>query len=167
MHSNPKPFLHILFYVFLFATSVAKSEITNPHVLTLLEQQEPPEGVVFEIITWQDDAWEWATPLLTEIHQRLKSKFPDLDIAIVSHGAEQFDLTTSQSVGIPKEIANLTKLNEAGVNLHVCGTHSSWQDIPDTAYLDIVDVAVSAPAQINDYIELGYEHIQLHHPHDN
>jgi hypothetical protein len=52
------------------------------------------------------------------------------------------------------------------VSLHVCGTHSSWYDIPESSYIDIVDVAVSGPAKINDYINLGYQPIQLYKKSD-
>ncbi|MBT5165446.1 MAG: DsrE family protein, partial [Candidatus Thioglobus sp.] len=52
------------------------------------------------------------------------------------------------------------------IDLHVCGAHSSWFGINPDGYIDIVDVAVSGPAKINDYINLGYQPIQLHKPNN-
>ena len=64
----------------------------------------------------------------------------------------------------PQAIAQLAELVDQGVNLHVCGAHSSWRNIDPSEYIEIVDVAGSAPAQINDYIKLGYQHILIQKP---
>ena len=119
---------------------------------------------LFELLSWDEKTWTWAAPMIREFRQRLQAKFPDIDIAVVSHGAEQFQLTKNEAEKQPEAIASLRSLNEEGVNLHVCGTHSGWQNVDEEAYLDFVDVSPSGPAQINDYIKLGYTHILLRRP---
>jgi hypothetical protein len=85
----------------------------------------------------------------------------------VSHGREQFQLLKSRVKSQQKAIAILEGLvQQENIDLHVCGAHSSWFGINPDGYIDIVDVAVSGPAKINDYINLGYQPIQLHKPNN-
>lgn len=147
------------FHSFALAT-----EYSNPSVNRLLALDERPDGVVFELISWDKSTWQWAAPMITDLRQQLRARFPGIDVAIVSHGGEQFQLTRERQQEQPQAIAQLTALVEDGVGLHVCGTHSSWKGVDETAYLDIVDVSPSGPAQINDYIKLGYQHVLLQRP---
>lgn len=150
--------------VFMISVPAFAGSYTNPDINRLLQMKESPDGVVFELISWDEHTWQWAAPMITDLRNQLKAKFPDIDVAIVSHGGEQFQLTKARQQEQPEAIAQLADLTEDGVNLHVCGTHSSWKDVPDTAYIDIADVSPSGPAQINDYIKLGYRHILLQRP---
>ena len=86
----------------------------------------------------------------------------------MSHGSEQFQLTRKSAKKQKAAISILEDLvRNENVDLHVCGTHSSWVGIPDSSYIDIVDVAVSGPAKINDYINLGYQPVQLYYKKPN
>ena len=161
---NPiHPFI-LLFALLTFAIVTHAAEYSDPTVNRLLKSAEEPDGVVFELISWDDKTWQWAAPMIADLRQQLQAKFPAIDVAVVSHGGEQFQLTRQQAKQQPQAIAQLQDLTEQGVNLHVCGTHSSWQDVPASAYLEMVDVSPSGPAQINDYIKLGYTHILLQKP---
>ena len=62
----------------------------------------------------------------------------------------------------PEAISLLRDIVKDGTNLHVCGVYSGWRDVKPEEYIDIVDVAASGPAKINDYINLGYQPIQLY-----
>ncbi len=148
----------------LFSLPLYAESDTHPAVKKLLQASEPPQGVVIELLDWGDKSWQWATPSIAKIRDQLKIRFPEIDVAVVSHGGEQFQLTRDQKGKQPLAIQQLELLNKEGVDVHVCGTHSSWQDVPETAYLDFVDVSPSGPAQINDYIKLGYQHILLKSP---
>ncbi|MBL7000029.1 MAG: DsrE family protein [Gammaproteobacteria bacterium] len=140
------------------------ADYQHPEVNRLLQATETPDGVVFEISSWDKNSWQWAAPLISSLHRQLKDKFPAIDVTIVSHGGEQFQLTRQRQQEQPQAIAQLTELVSEGVNLHVCGTHSSWKNVDPSEYIEIVDVAGSAPAQINDYIKLGYQHIFIQKP---
>lgn len=154
--------LFIIFSVMLFAInsfSIAQEEITHQKVDSIVNGNVEPEGVVFEVIEWQDNTWQWASPMIQSLIIKLNIKYPDLEFAIVSHGDEQFELIKSRKKDQPIAMNILHNLNKDGVSLHVCGVNSSWNNTDYDEYIDIVDVAVSGPAKINDYIMLGFEHI--------
>ena len=144
--------------------AVQAAEYRNATVSRLLQAEQAPDGVVFELLSWDQKTWQWAAPMIADLRRQLQQKFPAIDVAVVSHGGEQFQLTRSAAQQQPEAIARLQSLTDEGVNLHVCGTHSYWNDVEESAYLDMVDVSPSGPAQINDYIKLGYSHILLQRP---
>lgn len=143
----------------------AFSDYTHPSVKRLIQSNSAPTGVVFELIESDKRTWQWAAPLIKSLRTQLKEKYPDIEIAVVSHGREQFQLTQKRAKYQKQAISILEDLvTQEEVDLHVCGTHSSWYDIDPSSYLDFVDIAVSGPAKINDYINLGYQPIQLYKP---
>ena len=159
-----KRLLALLLLTVMALPGVRAAGLDTPDMHRLFAREEAPPGVVVELIEWQDNSWQWATPLLIELRERLRQRWPDTDLAIVSHGGEQFQLTREQRGQQPRALAQLQGLVEDGVDLFVCGTHSSWRDVPQEAYLDFVQVAPSGPARINDYVDLGYVHIRLDRP---
>lgn len=140
---------------------------SNPDVNQLLESNNEPEGVVFELIESDKKTWKWAAPMIKDLRVQLKEKYPNIEIAVVSHGREQFQLLKKRVKSQQKAISILENLvHKENVDLHVCGQHSSWFGIKPEGYIDIVDIAVSGPAKINDYINLGYQPIQLNKPNN-
>ena len=123
----------------------------------ILAQQQPPDGVVFEIIEGSKKDLDWAIPRIREDTKRLRAKFPDLPIAVVSHGREEFGLTREEAEKRP-EVHQMVKdlSNNLDVPVHICATHASWYDISPEEFPDYIEVSESGPAQINDYIALGY-----------
>ncbi|MEJ2307996.1 MAG: hypothetical protein P8Z31_07670 [Gammaproteobacteria bacterium] len=128
----------------------------------LLADTEAPPGVVIEIISSDREHLRTLLPELAGEIRKLRGKFPGLPVAIVSHGPEQFLMTTSGAGTAQDTHALLQSLvdNEA-VDFHVCGTHASWFDVMPEDFPDYVDVAPAAPAQIAHYEALGYELIVL------
>ena len=128
----------------------------------LLAGREAPPGVVIEIISSDREVLRTLLPELAEEIGKLREKFPGIPVAIVSHGPEQFLMTTSAAANAPETHRLLQSLvdNEA-VDFHVCGTHAGWFDVMPEDFPDYVDVAPAAPAQIAQYEELGYELIVL------
>jgi len=126
--------------------------------------KEEPAGVVFEIITGKDDGLDWALPQ-TKMHiDRLRHRFPNLQIAIVTHGREMFALQKSGQDAKPK-VHDLTReLVREGVNLHVCGVHAGWKGLTEEDFPDYVNVAAAGPAQINDYLAVGYIKVVIKKP---
>lgn len=150
-----------LITVLLSCQILAKDSYNNQQINRIIEANEEPAGVVFELLAWDENTWEWAAPMLTDFRKQLLAKYPGLDIAIVSHGGEQFQLTKTNAAKQAEAIATLSELSTAGVDVHVCGVHSSWEGIAVDDYLDFVDVSPSGPAQINDYLKLGYKKILI------
>lgn len=124
----------------------------------IINSNQEPFGVVFEVVEGDKDAWKWVAPMLEKQTLRLRNKYPEIAIAIVSHGYEQFQLTKSNAKNNQK-MTNILKdlvINQ-NADLHVCGTHSSWYQVSDDEYIDLVDVSISGPAKINDYKNLDYD----------
>ena len=153
----------LLFVICLFSLNLSATD-HYPSVEKIIASDIKPDGIVFELLSWDENTWTWAAPLLKDYRKQLLARFPDLDIAVVSHGGEQFQLTREEAANQPMAIETLQTLHDEGVSLHVCGTHSSWKDISEDSYIDIVDVSPSGPAQINDFIKLGFTRIVLRRP---
>ena len=123
----------------------------------LLESGKAPAGVVIEVVSGNKDYLSEVLPRVSDYQKRLRSKFPGLPVAVVSHGMEQFSLTSDQA----GKRGKLFKLSEALVNnedvaLHVCGGHARIRGVDTDSFASFVDVADSGPAQIRAYQELGY-----------
>ena len=125
-------------------------------VKEILALKEAPPGVVFEILAPNPQQWQRIQPRLMDAIDSLRSAFPDLDIAVVSHGNEQFALTTENESKFPLLHQGVRDLGESGVDVHVCETFASWSNVTADAFPDYVDVAPSGPAQINNYVAMGY-----------
>ena len=123
----------------------------------ILADKNAPVGIVFEIVTGGANSLEWALPEVQNHIKELRARFPKLEIAIVTHGSEQFALQTSKSKKF-KKVHSLTQqlVKDDNVPLHVCGTHASWRNVTEEDFPEYVDVAAAGPATINDYLSLGY-----------
>ena len=150
--------------VSLFAILVCWSmaSVAQPEVDRLIEAAGPPAGVVFEIVEGEEDALGWALPKVAELSERLRARFPDLSIVVVTHGREQFGLLASRADGPLAQLhAEAQALRGLDIGLHVCGVHAGWDGHVPEDFPDYVDVAASGPAQINDYVNLGFELIRI------
>jgi len=150
-----------LLFTSVFATSIHAQEFRLASVDALIAGDIVPEGVAFEIITWEDNAWEWAAPMLQSLTEQLRNRYPDLDIALISHGNELFDLAIKNKDRSEAFINTLQSLSEDNVNIHVCGDFAKYKHLGTNDFLPFVDVSPSGPAQLQDYINLGFDHIML------
>jgi len=155
-----RPLIRIILVIaFFHASNTLAGDLSVEHIL---KQKQPPPGVVFEIVSGQANLLETLLPELKKDINRLRKRFPDISIAIVTHGIEQFALTTNNSKKSKKTHSLVKELvNENKIEVHVCETFASWQDISAEDFPDYVDVSPTGPAQINDYLELDYELITL------
>ena len=141
----------------LFASDIEIEEI--------LQLKEAPSGVVFEIVSGDSEHLRWAIPAVQQQIKKLRTRFPDLSIAVVSHGKEQFALTKDKQKTykkVHKGIQSLVK--DSDVPVHVCGTYADWRNVAESDFPDYVDVAAAGPVQINDYRKLGYLLVKLQKP---
>lgn len=143
--------LLILVAVLMISLGVKAESVKD--VLALAAE---PAGVVFEILAPNELSWQRMQPELLQAISDIRERFPEIDIAVVSHGNEQFALTRKNADLYPELHQSVLSLGEQGVDIHVCGTYASWRDIKPEAFPDYVDVSASGPAQINDYKSLGY-----------
>jgi len=126
----------------------------------LLSGTRAPAGVVFEIVTEDEDGLEWALPAVERAIRRLRERFPGLPVAVVSHGEEMFALTRDD---VDEETrARLARLTRAlGAPVHVCGTFAGWRGLAPEDFTEEVDVAAAGPAQVNDYRALGWTVVRV------
>jgi intracellular sulfur oxidation DsrE/DsrF family protein len=149
--------LYLIFLSFLSFMTLADTQVDH-----LLLTDVEPDGVVFEILEDDGDALGWALPLVTRLSIQLRERFPDLSIAVVTHGREQFALLSGEADGLLSAIHDdARQFESADIDLHVCGVHAGWDGYTPEDFPDYVDVSASGPAQINDYRSLGYEVIML------
>lgn len=139
--------------------------VASPHdeqVDTIINKGETPEGIVIEIVTSDPEGLRWALPETKKLIKKLRDKYPDLDIAVVTHGREQFALQKKHKESF-KKVHSLTEslVKDSGVNLHVCGTYAEWHNVEANEFADYADVAAAGPAQINDYVKLGFTKILI------
>ena len=146
---------------FIFSPASLATD-SDKKIETILSLEEAPTGVVFEIVTGSANSLNWALPKTQLFIKKLRARFPKLEIAIVTHGNEQFALQTKNSKKY-KKVHSLTQqlVKENNVPLHVCGTYASWRNVEEEEFPDYVDVTAAGPATINDYIALGYTLIKL------
>lgn len=152
--------LHLL--CLLTATGIVQAAADTHTLSHVLALDEAPSGVVFEIVSGQKNALTWAIPQVKTKARQLRQRFPGLDIAVVSHGAEQFALMTkekSRYKNTHKAVADL--ISQDNIQLHVCETYAGWKGVSASEFPDYVDVAPAGPAQINNYRELGYLVIRI------
>ena len=151
-----------LFVLFSFASLPVSATGYHEHVDSIIAESEAPEGIVFEIVTGDPDGLRWALPEAKKAIDKLRAKFPGLDIAVVTHGREQFALQKKYKENF-KQVHSLTEslVKDSGVDLHVCGTYAEWHNVAANEFAEYADVAAAGPAQINDYVKLGYTKILI------
>lgn len=142
--------------------AVAAHAADHPAIAKLLGQERPPPGVVFEIVTADPQALRWAVPQVADYARRLRERFPKLDMAVVSHGREMFELRTDKRAGEAAVHAQVEQLaKEQHIPVHVCETHAGWRGVGAEAFPDYVNVAPAGPAQVNHYMDLGYVRVKI------
>ena len=155
---------HILL-ILLFLSSGTFAQASNQDSINhILKLDTPPFGVVFEVVEGDRDALGWAIPQIKKFSEQLRKKFPDIGIAVVSHGSEQFALMKGGKKEF-KEVHNTVQsLVKSDIPVHICGTHASWYGKKADDFPDYIDVAPAGPTQIEDYEGMGYDLIVLSKP---
>ncbi len=122
----------------------------------LLASDTPPDGVIFDVVSRDPKYLDTALARVNEWQRKLHARFPDLDIAVVSHGDEQLALTTVRQPLEFKANSLAEELLGDDVALHVCGLHAASRGVSPEEYPDHIDVAPSGPAKIAEYVDRGY-----------
>ena len=136
----------------------------NQQVRSLLDQIEAPEGIVFEIAEDDDNALDWALPEVIKFSQQLRQKFPGLDIAVVTHGKEEFALQTINQQNDNSVHQYVKNLLSEDIPVHICETHAGWYGVEASDFPDYVDVVPAGPVQIDQYREIGFVVIRIDAP---
>lgn len=148
----------------LIAATAASAARTPSTVDDLLARKPAPTGVVFEVVSRDEEALRWALPQIRRDTVRLRARFPDIDIAIVTHGNEQFALTRDKAEENAALHTDVRALAQADVPLHVCETNAARRQVAPEDFPPHVQVTAAGPVQVKNYTELGYERVLLRRP---
>jgi intracellular sulfur oxidation DsrE/DsrF family protein len=149
--------LLIPFFLFLLLPFSVFADADKDKITKILTLNETPDGVVFELLGSEDN--EYLPNALKKVEafkKQLQAKFPKLDIAVVSHGAEQFELTTDNKKDAKESHKLVQRLVAADIPVHICETHASWRGVVAEDFPDYITPSPQGPAQIKQYQELGY-----------
>ncbi len=128
----------------------------------LLGANTTPHGVVFEVAGKDANGLAWAMPRVQRYVSALRERFPALEIALVTHGREQFALATQHRADRPALHNQVQQLvREQDVPVHVCQTYAERNGVSAEEFPSYVQVAAAGPAQVEAYRELGYAVIRL------
>jgi len=141
----------------LLAWLALPSAFAATSVEQLLATEQPPSGVVFEIVEGDEDALSTLIPKTRKAIERLRARFPDIEVAVVSHGREQFALQTRYQKDYRQIHQGIQSLVQDDVPVHVCGAHAGWYGVTPEDFPEYVDVPASGPSQIRQYQALGFE----------
>ena len=153
----------VLIALIYFLTALPPVWASSP-IDPVLQAEHAPAGVVFEIATGKSDSLNWALPQVKTYIAQLRKRFPNLPIAVVTHGREMFALQNSQADAAAPTHSLTQQLVKDGVALHVCGTYATRKGLSEEDFPEYVNVAAAGPAQINDYVAVGYLRIQIKKP---
>lgn len=148
----------LLFTGLAFFSVMARAETVEE----ILQMKKEPVGVVFEIVSNNPDELAKVLPTVQKDVQRLHQRFPKLDIAVVSHGMEQFALTKKNQAKFSKtnqEVQSLAK--DPNTTFHVCGAFAAMHNVSPEDFPDYVDVAAHGPLQIQTYMDFGYLKVKI------
>ncbi|MCU0810195.1 MAG: DsrE family protein [Thiobacillaceae bacterium] len=123
----------------------------------LLARSAAPPGVVFEIVDRDPRALEVALPWVKQASQQLKARFPDVPMALVTHGQEMFALqsgTRESNAAIHQLAQSLSR--DDGIPVHVCETYAGRRGLATEDFPAYIDVAPTGPTQIRNYEALDY-----------
>jgi intracellular sulfur oxidation DsrE/DsrF family protein len=162
----PRLIVTSLFLFIIGATVMAQAvQASNqPEIDRLLAQKDAPFGVVFEISEGNGDALKWAIPAVNKYVKQLREKFPDIGLAVVSHGVEEFGLMKNKQEKNAEVHKTVQSLVASDVPVHVCGTHASWKGVSENDFPDYIDVAPAGPTEIRNYEAMGYVRIEVERP---
>ena len=165
MRRNPVTLVIVMISMLLIPITTLALGSNQKKVDWILKMDTAPFGVIFEVVEGDGSALNWAIPQIKDFSAQLRKRFPDIGIAVVSHGREQFALTKDKAKKFSK-VHNLVKslsLND-DIPVHVCGTHASWFNKSATDFPDYIKVSPAAPTEIANYEEMGYELIVMDAP---
>lgn len=126
-------------------------------IASILAQSEIPDGVVFELLGSENGRYlPNALSKIESYTAQLKKKYPEIEIAVVAHGAEQFELTKNNSQKHSNTHRQVQRITSEDITVHICETHASWRGIEASDFPEYITVSAHGPIQIKQYQELGY-----------
>ena len=130
----------------------------------VMQLQNAPEGVVFDVDEWDHDALQWAVPVIRKDAHRLRQRFPGIKLAMVTHGEEEFALMKRGREVYPKVHEGVKQLISEDVKVHVCAGHVLMNGQSETGFVDFVDSVPAGADKVAQYMRQGYIYIEVLRP---
>lgn len=129
----------------------------SAQIQKIISDGEEPLGIVFEIETLDPFALQKITLYVVKQVKRIKQVYPDVDIAVISHGVEEYALTTkaSSEYATTQRLLNEMVIQQE-VSLHVCGAVAGLKGLEQEDFPNFISYSASGLAQLNDYKALDY-----------
>jgi len=151
---NILKFFQFSLFCFLSFAVVASDKQEVDEILAL---EKAPAGVLFELIGSEDGKYLPEGLKKVEAYKiQLKRRFPGIKFAVVTHGAEQFELTKDNAIKQSKTHDIVKRISADNVPVHVCSTHASWRDKTEIDFPDYVLASSGAGSQMREYQDQGY-----------
>jgi len=148
-------------FCFVFPVYAASSAET---IDRLLANDTPPPGVVFDIDEWDNEALQWAIPLVRGYVDRLRARFPGLDMVVVSHGDEEFALMKYAEPDFGSLHRQVEALVADQVPVHVCAGHAVMSGYSENGFIDSVDKVSAGVETVAEYRRRGFVHVPVLRP---
>lgn len=154
-----KLFLFSILYFFCFPVAANdKQEIDK-----ILALEKAPVGVLFELIGRENGKYLPESLEKVESYKvQLRKKFQDIKVAVVTHGAEQFELTNENAVKQSKTHDIVKRITAENVPVHVCSTHASWRGMTENDFPGYVLAESGAGSQMQEYQDQGYIRVAIY-----
>ena len=156
----------LLVSVLFLGPLVAKAGTDEPYpeidLVDAVLLAEEPTGVAFLMMDYDEEAYLWTIPRLEHYVAILRTRWPELPVAVVSHGDEIFSLLKRNATVYPtiqKRVRHLVE--QTKVIFQVCGAFAAQSGVDASDFEDFVEVVDFAPSQITDYRNLDYRIIHL------
>lgn len=153
--------LRVMFIICITGFAMSGAHADEDEIAAILAMEKAPEGVVFEVVSGDETYIETALHDFKGYQRQLREKFPDIELAIVTHGSEQFALTSTKRDSYPEVHEQVQSIVADNVPVHICETHAGWRGITAEDFPDYVNVSAQGPVQIRQYQELGYLLVEL------
>jgi intracellular sulfur oxidation DsrE/DsrF family protein len=139
-----------------------REEFPEQWEVSRILSRDQPQGTLFLVMEQDEEALNWVLPRILHYTAQLRAKWPEMTIAVLSHGEEMLALVSDLSALYPKIHENVYELvNQYDVYFHVCGTFAEMSGYEASEFPDYVDVVPFGPAQIQSYRSLDYEVISV------
>ena len=154
-----KLFLFSFLCLFSFAATASdKQEVDN-----IIALETAPVGVLFELIGRENGIYLPEGLKKVEAYKiQLKKKFKNIKVAVVTHGAEQFELTKENANKQRKTHDLVKRISSEDVPVHVCSTHASWRGKSEIDFPDYVLASSGAGSQMKEYEDQGYIRVTIY-----
>jgi intracellular sulfur oxidation DsrE/DsrF family protein len=152
----------LLLFFFMHGATQAEEYPEKPDILDIVNDTSPPSGVIFVIKEYDVDALEWVLPRVEHYLFLLHKKLPELPVAMMSHGDELIAASTTHKAKYPSMHKLLLKLTKKdGLVFHICNTAARMNGLSESDFPDYVNVVPFGPAQVEDYLAIGYQLVDL------